>query len=393
MPWCIYKHTNKINGKVYIGQTCQKPEERWRNGEGYFGQGLFYNAIKKYGWDNFQHDILEDNILTLEETNEKEKYYIKQFHSCVYDPLCNGYNLTWGGEGTSKWSEEEDEILFCYYPIEGTDCYIRFDGRFSREAVRSRANSLGIYCQFTTVLRLDDNWQIEKEYGKITEVEEDGYSRGAVLSCCERKQTKSGNKYWCYKKDYSEDWEPWFGKFIRNEAVYCVELDKEFENVKLASETTGANYSHIRHCCYGLPRYNTAGGYHWCWLKDKNSFVKRYDKDTSQCYCINDGRFFETLALAGKYYGCSSSDISSVCRGVQKTTHGLTFCYAKDYNTALKPNKPKNKLVRCIETGVVYSSLTEAEKNSICSRSCISTSCRTGKPTKGYHWEYVEEDA
>ena len=57
----IYLHRNKINNKVYIGQTIQSPEERWKNGNGYKGCYYFYNAIQKYGWDNFEHIILEQN--------------------------------------------------------------------------------------------------------------------------------------------------------------------------------------------------------------------------------------------------------------------------------------------------------------------------------------------
>ena len=56
--WCVYKHTNKTNGKVYIGKTCRKPEYRWNEGKGYIYQRHFWNAINKYGWDNFEHEIL-----------------------------------------------------------------------------------------------------------------------------------------------------------------------------------------------------------------------------------------------------------------------------------------------------------------------------------------------
>lgn len=80
--WIIYKHTNKINGKSYIGQTLLETKERWRsNGCGYKQSSVFYSAIQKYGWDNFTHEILVDNIATIEEANKLEKYYIQYYHT------------------------------------------------------------------------------------------------------------------------------------------------------------------------------------------------------------------------------------------------------------------------------------------------------------------------
>lgn len=59
----LYKHTNKINGKIYVGQTLKLPEERWKaNGKGYIDNKEFYNDIQKYGWDNFKHEILAENL-------------------------------------------------------------------------------------------------------------------------------------------------------------------------------------------------------------------------------------------------------------------------------------------------------------------------------------------
>ena len=66
----VYMHINKINNKKYIGITCQKANERWRNGKGY-KTGRFKKSIDKYGWDNFEHIILFDN-LTKDEACNKE---------------------------------------------------------------------------------------------------------------------------------------------------------------------------------------------------------------------------------------------------------------------------------------------------------------------------------
>ena len=91
--YCVYKHTNKINGKVYIGQTGQTPENRWLEGKGYIGCTHFYNAIQKYGWDNFEHEIIYD-CLSFEEANNYEKELIELYDSTNSE---KGYNLMTGG--------------------------------------------------------------------------------------------------------------------------------------------------------------------------------------------------------------------------------------------------------------------------------------------------------
>lgn len=90
----IYKHTCLINGKIYIGQTCQNPEQRWgKNGQKYKGCSYFYEAIQKYGWDNFKHEIIEKK-LTSSEANIREEYWINFYKS---NNKQYGYNLKSGG--------------------------------------------------------------------------------------------------------------------------------------------------------------------------------------------------------------------------------------------------------------------------------------------------------
>ena len=121
---CIYYHKNKINGYMYIGQSKCNSDYikygRWgANGQGYKANKYFWHAIKKYGWENFEHGFFEDNISN-ELLNEKEKYYIALYHTYRQDPeYKSGYNLTPGGEGSmNTWWPEEDAWLVDNYSLD-----------------------------------------------------------------------------------------------------------------------------------------------------------------------------------------------------------------------------------------------------------------------------------
>jgi len=103
----IYKHQNKINNKCYIGQTKNSTEKRWgKNGSRYVKSSNihFSNAIQKYGWDNFTHEIIAE-CETQEEANLLESKYIE-----LYDSLNNGYNMTSGGNLKKTISKETREL-------------------------------------------------------------------------------------------------------------------------------------------------------------------------------------------------------------------------------------------------------------------------------------------
>lgn len=107
--YTVYMHLNIINNKKYIGITSRKPELRWQNGTAYRNNKHFDAAIIKYGWNNFNHIILEKN-LSEKEAFEKEKYYIQLYKT--FDRRF-GYNKTLGGEGISgyKFSNETIEKM------------------------------------------------------------------------------------------------------------------------------------------------------------------------------------------------------------------------------------------------------------------------------------------
>ncbi len=97
---CIYKHTLRQTGQVYIGQT-NNIATRWKP-SAYKNCTKFYNAIQHYGWNNFDHEILASN-LTLAEANELETKYIIQ-----YDSINKGFNLSTGGD--AKLASQETKV-------------------------------------------------------------------------------------------------------------------------------------------------------------------------------------------------------------------------------------------------------------------------------------------
>ena len=94
----VYVHINKINNKRYYGITCQLPRERWKLGSQYKSQKKFYNAILKYGWDNFEHIVLYSG-LSKKEAAEIEMNLIAEFHTTEND---YGYNVSIGGEQSGR---------------------------------------------------------------------------------------------------------------------------------------------------------------------------------------------------------------------------------------------------------------------------------------------------
>ena len=113
--WTIYKITNQINGKIYIGQTYRAPEERWydHEREAWRYTTPMARAIQKYGWSNFKPEII-DTAITQKDANEKERYWIKYYKTCIstYGENAKGYNLTPGGDGVPKVTPEEDEYIY-----------------------------------------------------------------------------------------------------------------------------------------------------------------------------------------------------------------------------------------------------------------------------------------
>jgi len=216
----IYCFTCQITGKKYIGQTYHG--SRRCQAANYTGCIKFYNAIKKYGWNNFTKTILEDN-LTIEEANKKEEYYIK-----LYNTIEDGYNLKTGG--LNNLFSEESRIKMS----------------------KSCTSKKEILCIETG-----------KVYPSAKEIERlFGYANANIIACCRGKLYTAYGYHWKYAND-----ENYIIQRNKNSRpVFCIELNQTFESIAEASRQTGANSHSIGYCCRGKTK--TAGGYHWKYVEE-----------------------------------------------------------------------------------------------------------------------------
>lgn len=108
----IYKITNTLNDKVYIGQTIKTVQKRFtqhknNSNKEYFSQIVLYKAFNKYGIENFICEEIEE--VPNDKLNEREKYWIE-----YYDSYFNGYNSTLGGRTTQLYNWDTDDIIEKY---------------------------------------------------------------------------------------------------------------------------------------------------------------------------------------------------------------------------------------------------------------------------------------
>lgn len=199
----------------------QTPEQRWRHGEGYKSSPHFYAAIQKYGWDNFEHNILFQN-LTKEEACKKEQELIAKYNSMNRE---YGYNSMSGGDIFVMNEETKQKI--------------------SQSLMRNK-NGLGHPCS-------------EEKKKKISEAQ-----KGRRLTE-EHKQKLSE----AAKKRHtpcSEQAKENIRKASHKKPVYCEELNKVFESVQECSRQLGIPATNISKLCNG--RGKTLKGYHLKYYDD-----------------------------------------------------------------------------------------------------------------------------
>jgi len=102
----IYKITNKINNKLYIGQTIRTLKVRWMAHCVPSSKSVISRSIHKYGKENFSFEEI-DRAETMDELNAKEEHWIKYYDSCNKE---KGYNIALGGMNTPMDEETKKKL-------------------------------------------------------------------------------------------------------------------------------------------------------------------------------------------------------------------------------------------------------------------------------------------
>lgn len=216
----IYKITNKINNKVYIGQTKRDIKVRfWQHKtDSNKKDFVLYKAMRKYGKDNFYIEIIEkcENDLL----NRQEKYWIS-----FYNSYNKGYNSTIGGETSSmvqaikikqysldgKYIKTYDSIKQATYELGGKSSSINFalKGKYKtalgfqwRYENDNRPITKEHYGRNKRVYQYDLNGNFIKEFLTIREAEKElnGNEKGTcILQCCKKKHKTAYGYQWSYE--------------------------------------------------------------------------------------------------------------------------------------------------------------------------------------------------
>lgn len=343
----IYKITNTINGKMYIGQTRRTIEERWKQhirssfSDSSFDKGPFHLAIKKYGIDTFKVEQIEE--CNNEELNDRETYWIEYF-----DARHKGYNITTGGEHHWKWETEEimelwnEGLSIAEITKKLGSCNRAVSDRLKSEGVTteetiSRGKKTSGKTHRLPVYMYDREGNYLKEFNSKHEAaEEIGYN-GPLKGGQFTHSTICGYQFRRYKVDkLNSSIKP------HHLEVHQYTLEGEYvasypSNTAAAIAVTGNknNNTSIGAVCNKSKGRTQAYGYRWSYEKvDKLPPIV-----TKKCRPVirisldgTERKLYPSAAQASRENNVSDRGILYACNGIQHTSAGYRWEYADTKN-------------------------------------------------------------
>lgn len=277
----IYKITNIINGKCYIGQTTdakRRFQQHKHLGYGNQDNKVLYYAINKYGINNFTFEIIESQV---ENYNERERYWIK-----YYDSYENGYNETEGGENPPLNIRENSP--FATHTEEDVtkvkDLILHTDKTFKEIAIQTGYDS-------STIERIN---------------------KGILWNDSDRKYPLRPGL--AAKKDRSE--------LIIDDLLNSTLSQKEIAKKYNCSRTTVTAINN------GQNFFNPNLKYPLRKRKQNYDYTKNIcmvDKNTNQILNV-----FKSISEAGHFLGTSGQTITRCLKGEQKTAYGYKWKYEEN---------------------------------------------------------------
>lgn len=327
----IYKITNNINGKVYIGQTIGTIEKRFNEHKRDAIKGCQYSlhrAMRKYGIDNFSVEEIEQCLT--EALDDREQYWIS-----FYDSYYQGYNMTIGGSAFRKppLSEEKKQRIL--------DLYIN-----TNDSIKDISKEVDVSAFTVSKVLHENNIDVHKKpmydysklakaYLEIQNVNEVGRKYKCTNSIVQRACRQNNVEILPAGVVTSK---------INNREVYKIdktsgEILQKFSSLKEAAESVGGGdrKMNIAATCRG--KQKTAYGFRWCYVNDFDKFNKDFvanckkkkiaqiDKDTKEQICVFDSVADAAEFLSGERENSYSTCIASCARGLTNTAYGYIWSY------------------------------------------------------------------
>lgn len=346
----IYKITNKINNKCYIGQSLNI-EKRFRTHKSCKDNAPLYNAFRKYGLDNFTFEVIEECLK--EELDKKEIYYIDLYKSANTK---YGYNRSLGGEkGCQLISKKTRNKLSRQRKGKLNPMYGK---KMSDESKKKQSES------FKETIANMSKEDFEKWHKKIGKKH-----KGKIITQEQRiKISKTLKEYFKDENNRKRLSEQKKGqkhslsarlkmsmikqKQMKEYAKKVLQYDlndnlvAEYESLQDASKKMGINPSNICACCNG--KRNTCHSFKW---KYDEEFNKQFRKSTNRVIkpkptkkgqptevpkrwkrvyqydeCYNLIKVFDSFKQVAQEFG-EYKNISAVCRGIRQHAYGYRWSY------------------------------------------------------------------
>lgn len=283
----IYKATNKINEKSYVGQTVDYRSRVWQHQRCYEKENCkFHDAIKEFGFDNFDWEILK-TCENKKEADQSERYYIEYYNS-----YRDGYNENKGGVGGH--------------------------------------NAVPVVC-------LSLNGEFVKRYDSAADAEKDGFNNVNVILCCKNKLYTCKKHLFMFEEDYLKHGAKKYTKPESKCSKPVIQCDmngnfiNEFRSVQQAARETGSSRTSISGVLTG--KYKSANGFIFTYKENfpiKNLEEHQHKKKGRKVAQINPKtgliiKIFDRISDAGRELGVNYKAIHKVVDMPDRTAYGYKW--------------------------------------------------------------------